>query len=403
MGIFDYLSVSDLIMIAESNPRFADIILNHYIITKLRCHEKRMTLAIGGTRIKLSYRNDGGNEAYLTHNANETIIVLKLFGHIITDLDFDLNHFGSSNLLEFIQYGERYCPQAAKAIYIRHVNQSAIANWTYSFDHTATKVTNYGNFPNSARLNDFFPFMQELTVWDGLTAQPQHYPYLTKFSTYAVSHGSHASPNIRELLRLNPQLQHFYSEMRVDAAYVEYLSYILPNLESLSIDLEIQSQDTNLENIHFKRVKDFSLVISISGALNSYRHLIGNITFDQLDTLQLKSIVNAPATPIFRIFSQNRNLKKIVTNMISTTVDAMDVLEMWPELKEITFSFLDDAADDALEAVLLANHGLEKINVSIFSPHRRLFNERFGNNTPAPWKLVKNEKIENGFTFIRMN
>lgn len=184
MDIFDYLSAKDLFNMATLDDRFANIILDHYIIAKLRFHEETFGIEVSDSRCDLVYKETEWRETRLTQGLNETTVALQLFGRVFQKFNYLVHDFGSANTQKCYELFDKYCKQAHKqiSIYAYSVDDSkALANRAYSFDNTTTTVDLYGDY-GSIQLNEIFPFMEHLTLEELTKPIVEHYPQLKKCS-----------------------------------------------------------------------------------------------------------------------------------------------------------------------------------------------------------------------------
>lgn len=401
MIVFDYLPAHELIKISSLNPRFADIILNHYIIRQFRLNDDQVTSSIYVSNYRLSYPDGEYTRVHITNSLNETLQGLELFGRFFKHICYEMMDFEMPSWQKLFESVERNCVNARKSIHIRSVpktpkiDSSWDNNWTYSFDHTTTQVTLVGHFYDQIILSKMFPFLQQLTVEKLRKSIIQHYPHLTNLSIIALDEDE-TNANIRELLRLNPQLRHFHTATYNDAIFMTYLNEVLPNLESLSFKMNIEPQIDH-EIIHFNSVKDFSLEINSIRPMNSYRQVIGNITFSQLETLTLKTFGSITLVPeLIRVFSQYTNLKKLDMNMLMTPDELLSFIQVMPILEEVSFSLSQNNMINVLAALLSDNQRLEKVHV--YSRYSNWTVSKFAEITPAAWQFFTNKY---GSTFTR--
>lgn len=327
MNILDYLPVNDLIKVAPLSPHIADIILNRYIIGKFRLHEKAITASTG-----ILIGETTNEKVYVAHGLSETRLALKLFGHLFKHLRYEVERFGTPKWQKLFEYYDKYCPQATKEIDIYSVDENALANWAYSFDQSTTHISIRRN---SIQLNDFFPFMQHLTAHELSNSMVQHYPHLTNCAIISF-YDDHRNPNAFELIRLNPQLHHFHTTMRSNVSYLKYVSEMLPDLESLSIKMDIDPRDTDPETVHFKNVKEFKLVAFTGYGIPRSWSVIGNIRFNQLDVLKFETLSIVYADEIVEMMAVNKGLKKFETNLRMTPESFSALLQTLPQLEEIS-------------------------------------------------------------------
>lgn len=397
MNIFDFLYDNDVIAIAEISPRFADIILKHYIIGTLRLHEKPIDLLLGAACPNLMYIDTTNQKAVLTQDPNKIISALKLFGHIFSHITFDVLAFGNSDTQKFVKHVDCYCKNATKRVIINSVDEKALANWTYSFDHTATEVIVRTDLEKPIQYKKLFPFMQRLAAVNLLNQNIEHYPHLTNYSIQSTLNHD----NVQQFLRLNPQIQHLQIAVRNNVSHVRYLAELLPFLESISLNVEIVSPNIDPAVIHFKTVKEFTLTISNIDETPVFRNVIGSVQFDQLEMFHLRVFYATSADDqIIEMISKNAGLKRFETNLRMTNETFNGFLQALPELKEISIDWVDEMSN-SLETFFVQNHGLTKINFKHFYLRSEAV---FMEKIPLNWHKIPSENSSDGsFSLVRSN
>lgn len=385
---------------ATLNQRFANIILRHYIITTFRFQEKPVFVDVSKSSCDLMYEETAWGTIQLARGFNETILALRLFDGIFEQLDYQVTDFGSPNTQKFFEYSEKYCKQAHKKMIIHRIDGDALANWAYSFDNTTTEVTLYGDY-GAIRLNDLFPFMTHFTVEELTKPIVQHYPHLTKCVFDIFDDDNDSSENVYEFIRLNPQLRHFHATMRKDPSYVKYLSEMLPNLESLGIEIKLDRNTIYgvTDIAHFRNVREFSLKIAADKRIRFNQQAIGNITFDHLKKFTLEASRPVFATELIRMISQNRNLQQLETNMKMNSQELLGLVRVLPALEEISFDLNMNDLFPALEALFLNRNQIKKISVQCSYINVNI--KTFARIAPNSWHLV--ETSVNNYSFTRKN
>lgn len=394
MNILDLLPSEDLIKIAAINPRIADIIIKRYIISKYQFHEKQITIVFDKNEIFSFYAHSNGNRVYLSRKTSETLLVLEIFGHTLNHLYYLFHHIDDKIAKTVFDYAVKYSPQSAKDIEFRYIRRAQLANFSYTFDHTTTKVIIRSNCYNFIPLNELFPFMESVIFGPFVKPMIPHCPKLTNCTIQSLSNDDE-NKNVHELIRLNPQLKHFHTPVRNNASYVRYISQMLPNLESLSLNMQIDSVNTDSEIIHFENLKEFTFQITRAFELDQ-RTVIGNIRFGQLKTLNIKHSMDIDKTQLIRWIQQNRGLKKLQANIQMNSDELLGLLEQLPELEEISITW-DGEFRNSLQVILQGAHKVNTINMYYSG---RMNVEEIETITPVNWQFVES-KSGNSFSFIR--
>lgn len=277
------------------------------------------------------------------------------------------------------------------------MNEKALANWTYSFDRTTTNVTIRQHKYVPIPLTTLFPFLKNLSVLKLGESIAQHYPHLTHFSIQSL-YDDHRNPDLYQLIRLNPQLRYLHTSAPNNGEYLGYLSRMLPNLESIDMEINFCGQCVGPHTIHFGNVKKWSLQITGILPWDSYIYAMGDITFDQLETLRVDAADNY-ASEIIRLIVQYRHLKELEINMGLTVNEMRQLVRVTPSLKEFSFNVERYGMIDVVGALLLENHVIEKITAQSINNEVRV--EALQEITPAAWELIENETPEDSYSFIR--
>lgn len=124
---------------------------------------------------------------------------------------------------------------------------------------------------------------------------------------------------------------------------------------------------------------------------------IGNITFEQLETLSIQNNMERFKTELLRLISQNRRLKNLETNIRLSSEELLALVDGLPELEEITIIWYNQLIN-SLEVILQGDHKLSIINIYFFSAGITV--REFERITPSNWQLVEN-RDRNGLSFNR--
>lgn len=358
MNIFDYLAVDELVTVSELNGRFASIIAEHYIISKYQLDDRLINIFIEHPRCQIAY-TVGEQYLPIASGLNQTLWVLKHFGYIFNTIRFEVSYFGNVESQKIFEYTAKYCTHAKKTISIEGVDTEQVANWTHSFDENTMHIELYTKNYNSVPLNEFFPFMQEISIFHTLDSIAHHFPHLTKCSLYSA----HRNDYLMTFFQLNPQLIEFHDTIYNNERYVRYLNQMLPNLESLSIRI-CRDPIASLEReiIHFKNVKKFSMGIVGMDEVQSFRRDVLNITFDQLESFTLKRTPNHYTADLVQIIAANAGLEVVDTNIKMKSEQLQGLVKALPRLKEMTL-YCYTGILIALQRLLSENHELEKIRL----------------------------------------
>lgn len=389
--------MKDLITVAHMNPRFTDIILDHYIGTKFRMHEELITIRITWRHSLLYYDSVEHGRVYVTQDSNQTRWVLEHFGRVFNHLRYEIDEFGMPNSQKIFECVEKMYPKVEKPITIGIVDHEALANWTYSFDSTTTTVELGSSASGPLPLRTLFPYMQELNTPGILKSTVDHHPHLTKL---LINSMINIDDTAFEFIRLNPQLRHFETWGTYNESFVSYLNEMAPNLESLGF--RVLYSPTVPQIVRFKNVKEFSIDIRTAA---QYPHLgmsIENMEFDQLEKLKIITVPTPHYYYLVDMILENHGLRVIETNLDFIRDEIIKLLQELPDLEEISlywYSRAQFSTVGALELLFASNQRLNKITVRGCDRASVVVLKELN---PLNWELLRLEdQIRSDVSFIR--
>lgn len=397
MHIFDHLHLADLMTIAQIRPRFSDIIIDHYIIAKFHMHEHELIINVESDYRALIF-NTEDRRLYIAESFDKLLSVLMHFGHIFNQLTYEITDFGTPSLEKIVEYVDKYCPQAKKAIFVVTVDRDALANWSYSIEITTPSIGLSIYVPQAFPLNDLFPRMEELKMEKIIESAVEYFPNLTKCSFESVLHpGSYKKAY--EMIRLNPQLHSFKTMITNNASFVSYINEMLPNLQSLSFDFF--NVAIVAEMVRFTRVTEFSLDLSYCGADARIGQAIDNIKFDELKNLKIRSGFGRFDANLKEMVRENRGLTSLAIDFSMTRTELTELIQILPDLEELSIywrSVRRVQILDMMEFLLIGNHKMNQINV-----YELMQANEFVEITPLNWRIAKINRSSSDISFIRMD
>lgn len=371
MGILDMLYLDDLVRLAALNPRFRQLVADHYIILKFRLHEKEVLLSVAGT-FSMKYKLADGSYLPITDNYDEILLVLRHFGHLFNYLDIVIFSTGHA-YFEKVQFlVNEHCSDALQNLqYIigRNGEYVPIKPVNISFPYAAEVNLEFGQrFKNiQIRLDVSFPQMKKLTA-NRIVGLNYTYPHLTE-ATLHINDKYEDLLYLGDFMKMNSQLRSVDLPVFDDESYLTTISKCLPHLESLTLRMHTlpQYSSVSFTLARFPNVKHFILDTFIPGSNwnNQFRWLYPSLEFDQLESLSVFS---------FRYFSQlfgmlelNASLKNLTLEVDLSFHRFALLIALLQELKEINIIWREHSSRDewvrCLEHVIRGNHTLEKFNV----------------------------------------
>lgn len=132
MGVFDELSLLDLVKIASLNPRFQQIISDHYIIAKYGIDKRRIDISVASTVI-MSYEDDNNSSSIFVANYEQALTALECFGDSFTNLRIVIQPIGYQYVPKIQAYINQYCSNASQELTFHRKDTAAAADIDISF------------------------------------------------------------------------------------------------------------------------------------------------------------------------------------------------------------------------------------------------------------------------------
>lgn len=283
------MELNDLFNVATLNSRFNDLIVHHYLIGVKRWHEEKFAIFFYDNSIHETsiYQLIDGKWKFITYEYEQTLKVLRHFGHVFRTIKVYFDNFGDAEYREIAQYINEYCTEAS--IYFSIKNSIQITNWDISFENVHSVDLN--DLPSLAQFDllKFFPNIQQITIENvrDLPLIDQHFPTLTHF-TLRTTYDWADEPALSEFIRLNPQLRKFGTTLFEDFSYLEYVHKMLPNLNELSIENNIMYRINSppKPTLRFANVTKFSFAFGhLFKTGDDILNYVPSIEFDALQSI----------------------------------------------------------------------------------------------------------------------
>lgn len=333
--ILDHLEFSDLLTVAELNPRFKQLIEDHYVLPKYRINTKL---------IRFAHSENYLDAEQITMSSTANIRrLLAHFGHLINRIEFSGIFFTHSEVEVISQDIARYCSKSLVEICLLDVGTYLLSDSTTTFDNMTTiNLRLYqANHNNKLQLQRICPKLAKLTLAVGNTFKlpiiDEPYPNLshlefTEFSGFADD------PYLGNLIRLNPKLQSLHLNRIPSIDLSQLFNDHLGHLQTLQVSYNpagmIEWYAFHNESIHMKTVKH--LIVDIQ---TDYPYIRFPMTFDHLEVLDI-GLTSFHSVPI-GLIQQNPHLKavSIPLKFVTNRQAILDVIYDCHELNEITTSW----------------------------------------------------------------
>lgn len=120
LAIMDNLDLGDLMSVADTSEQFREFIINHYAIGKYRLHEKQIRIR-GHCPLKEKYIESDSNTSIDIYDWPFALKLLRQFGMLITNLEFDAKKFNHTKRIILNQHITKYCSQTLLDIKLKAI------------------------------------------------------------------------------------------------------------------------------------------------------------------------------------------------------------------------------------------------------------------------------------------
>lgn len=233
--IFKYLSVEDLLAIADTNTQLRPAAYEAYLRKfNGRCRKVYVHIfkSFDPVPALLLKHISGYNDNIFVTNLKCTLRLMRCFGHLITDLVID-NRKHDRLLMD---YSNEYC---SSSLIKYTLNGPYVIDLNVPFTKVEKVEFRSCKFNQEIQLHKMFPAMRSLKVFDALNAilNAEHFPHLERL---VIGQGTgHGNMEATDILRLNPQLKRLklfnHKPLRL---WRNYDVFHFNNLKQLSIDSE---------------------------------------------------------------------------------------------------------------------------------------------------------------------
>lgn len=397
MGIFDYLDVKGYYNVAELNPHFRDLIVEHYLIGEQHYNDREIIITVN------EWCTMSANMQYFADGCKETLLVLRLFGEIFSNLKIKFSEFGNINSQQIIQHIQQYCANAEVTVVIERISESGLNDWHFTLEKAIDVNIEAVKDVDQIRLNEYFPLMVKLTLncHDQKPLIGHYFPQLTNANIFNADFSSSDS-NLLTFIRLNHQIRHFVTPFyNNNHSYLQHINEMLPELETISIrDIsDIASNNLAREIIRFENVTSYTFCMSRSIDQNvDIRGKLPLIEFAKLESVTFSSRLYSPSQNdyLIDVITQHSSLQRIHLALIDWSYSQFSYLtQSLPELKEMVLGFSESTTTNEFIRFLSGdnNNQLEKITVTFY---KKINPGELTARIPANW--VADDIIFNRFS-----
>lgn len=395
---FNDLSIENLCDVARLNPNFHDIILNRFLIERYQLHK---------SIVRIGLANEAGISMYpnsmttITFGYDKTLWAIRSFGHLFREIRMTIDTTNMEKLTQLISHIHKFCAQAIQDVELKNQFYAE----SISFPNATKAQIYYVKLADGIGLNSYFPRMESLTVYSQSNFQylAQHFPYLKSVEIKLLSPIIDTDLNIREFIRLNPQIRNFKAPFGKSLELMRYLNENLPELESLStsnLDGFYNQSDSN-GIIRFKNVKEF-MVVAVPNRATwiELQSRLTSLKFDQLERLLLVTPYPEAVSNLTAWILEHKTIEHLQILFAELSFEQMSrFVQLLPSLNEFSLSWRQkDTLMELQKLMLDGNYNLKKIHVR----SRSIKTTEFLEIVPTGWSLVENHlSFMHQVTFLR--
>lgn len=378
LAIFDQMGFTDLLNVANQSARFRQLIIDHFMRSKYRLHEKVIKIAV-----PRDYSVDGNTLIF--REPHIILPFLRNFGHLITSVQFDECGFNRTAAAQIVGYIERYAAKSLRAIKQFRGGTHFFASQTSTFDQvTGVDIECVGPLVDY-HLHRIYPRMESLKMLleqsTGTGVQAYNSAHLKRLEFHEFRNFANDS-FLQSLLRTNPQLRSLSLQKAVHIETMRVVRDHLPHLDALNL---VQRKDDLFgaqQRIHLASVRHFVFDVIHSSFDHGNRQF--PLTFDRLETLRINSMHLHPQ--LADLLGQNGAIESLSLPMLTSHQLLVPVLRQMERLQHIHLMWSSSVDADELERLLNAAEQLRTATFSVWSGewHRDLLRK-----IPNHWQVVK--------------
>lgn len=233
----------------------------------------------------------------------------------------------------------------------------------------------------------------------------QHFPYLKSVDIEFLSPMIDTDSNIRELIRLNPQIRNFKAPFGKSLELMHYVNANLPELKALTtrnLHVFYNQVDSN-QIIRFKNVKEFMVaVVPDRATWLELNNRLTSLKFDELERLSLVTPYPETINSLTAWIAEHKTIQHLQILVEELNIQQMSgLVQLLPNLCEFSLSWTQKNTLIELKKLMLnGSDNLKKIHVR----SRNVTTAEFLAIVPTGWALVKNNlSFMLQVTFVRQH
>lgn len=378
LAIFDQMEFTDLLNVANQSARFRQLIIDHFMRSKYRLHEKVIKIAV-----PRDYTMDGNKLIF--RDPHQILPFLRNFGHLITSVQFNAYGYDRTAAAQIVRYIERYASESLRTIKQFRGGRHFFGSQTSTFDHvTAVDIESKGPLVDY-HLHRIYPRMESLKILLEQSAEASVHAHnsahLKRLEFHEIRNFANDS-FLQSLLRANPQLRSLRLQKAVHPETMRVVRDHLPHLNWLNL---VQRKDDFFgaqQPVHLASVHHFVFDVIHSSFDHGNRQF--PLTFGRLETLRINSLHLHPQ--LVDLLAQSGGIKSLSLPMLGSPQLLLPLLRQMERLEDVHLMWSSSVEADEFEELLNAPGQLRTATISVWSGewHRDLLRK-----IPNQWQVVK--------------
>lgn len=401
----DSINFDGLLILAEKNTNFRDLIIRNYAMAQHRLHEKKLIIQGQTDFTESSDRFEITPQSIIIHRHDLAMQFLRNFGDVLKSIEISNFFLSKPQFDEISRSVAEFCSKTLQEIHLQLIKLTLADELSSEVFRNVENVTISAYIQcNNMELHKMFPAMRRLKFdshdFANVSLIAHHFPRLEYVSCFG-SLNSENEEHIMKLLELNPQLRSLDTNYFSNVQHLRFVHDKLPNLEHLGISYfdsaninEIVQESSHIERVRFENLKEFSIALLDS---DFWQHEHIPCAFDRLESLELHCYHLSDR--LMEFIFENKFLKKLLVPMTSPTYQQLTkIVNELPHLDEMSVKW-DREDNKGLIELMAETSQLKKIHIFL---NRVDDSEAVVGIVPSKWKLINvmgNHRYNESLTF----
>lgn len=361
------MEISDLLNLADTNTETRFFVSEYVLKPKFQFHKKLITI----DRMSSSSSTDAifkiDSKRIVIRDFKTALRVLRVFGHLITKLEFIGFNFNEAETMEIYERINKHCAESLIDISIEPSTNAVNIEWSSTFENVRNVIIHRSSILKNWKIHQTFPKMRSLEVLmlredyrrlPNVEALQVNFPHL-KHLSLRVAMKNAEFPNIQEILASNQQLTSLSLKNFVSSDTMASISQTLPNLKALDVMSFPEDFLNSPHTVQFRSVRKLSLAVRRDEFPKTLP-----ILFNGLETLHLKS--HDMFEPFIKFIIDTKTLKHIEFEVLEPSYSQLtEIVSKLPKLEDINVPLEDQMTGDGISRLLAQDNKLKKITASL--------------------------------------